>query len=64
MAYSGSDTRVGHVETILVLCFSVAAIGYGVALWTNVVSYTLPGFVYLLAGALLALWGISLVRRR
>ena len=64
MEYDRPDTRAGHVETVLVLCFGVAAVGYGLARLTNVISYTLPGFVYLLAGALLMLGGVSLVWRR
>jgi len=64
MDSDGTGAGIGLVETILVLCLGVAAIGYGVAQLTNVISYTLPGFVYVLAGVLLALWGVSLVWRR
>jgi len=64
MEYDRPDTATGHLETALVLCFGVAAVGYGLARLTDVISYTLPGPVYLLAGVLLMLWGISLVWRR
>jgi len=58
------ETRVGRVETSLVLCLGLGAVGYGVGRSTDTISYTLPAFVYLLAGALLMLWGILLVWRR
>jgi hypothetical protein len=64
MESDDSETRAGRVETVLVLCLGIGAMGYGVGRSTDLVSYTLPGVVYLLAGALLALWGVSLARRR
>jgi hypothetical protein len=64
MGPDGSNSGVDRVETVLVLCLGVAAVGYGVARVTDLVSYTLPPLVYLLAGALLMLWGISLLWRR
>jgi len=64
MGPAETDARTVSVETILVLCLGVAAVGYGVAQLTNTISYTLPGLVYLLAGALLVLWGVSLAWRR
>jgi sulfite exporter TauE/SafE len=63
MASVDADSRVGRVETVLVLCLGIGAVGYGVGRSMDLVSDTLPGVVYLLAGALLMLWGISLVWR-
>lgn len=63
MAHDTSETGVGRLESALVLCLGLAAVGYGLARSLDLLSYSLPGPVSLLAGALLAVWGGSLYRR-
>jgi hypothetical protein len=63
MTHDASETSVGRLESALVLCLGLAAVGYGVARSVGLLSDSLPGPVYVLAGALLAGWGLSIYLR-
>ncbi|WP_235007267.1 hypothetical protein, partial [Haloarcula mannanilytica] len=63
MANSVSKNRISRAETALLLGISLLFFVYGMAQWTNTITYTPPPFAYFLAGILALLWSVSLHRR-
>ncbi|SDR30980.1 hypothetical protein SAMN04489842_3190 [Natronobacterium texcoconense] len=65
VAYGPHDSSTGHsrIESVLLLCLGLVLVGYGVGRLTDTIAYSIPGVVYLVGGAGLLIWGLSLQYR-